>query len=310
MNDANQLICSGCREPINDKLYLRCCACERDEDKYYDLSCANVSLKDFKDSMTVQTKSNWKCLLCVSKTYAARSDITPAKPISSAQKDSGFVNTNRRGASLHKNSSPEITEQPDLRERFDRMLDELKEFRGEFRRETQVSRKQLADLNESFTKLLDRVESCENRLDILTSRLDSLEQRVNVEGGSGNAENIALLESVEELKSELNQRDQELLMNDIEITCVPEQSNESLQHIAINLARKIGVALTDKDIVHTSRAGRILNAVEEGSKQRPRPIVVTLARRALRDELLKAARVRRVPPRRMLTSLVHHVAST
>ncbi|KAJ2937626.1 hypothetical protein O0L34_g16893 [Tuta absoluta] len=123
--------------------------------------------------------------------------------------------------------------------------------------------------------------------------MDNIELRLGAEGQSSNAENNTLLESVEELKAELNHRDQELLLNDIEITCVPEHNNKSLQHITINLARKIGVVLTDKDIVHTSRAGRVLNAVKEGSKQRPRPIVVTLARRALCDELLKAARVRR-----------------
>ncbi|KAI5639561.1 hypothetical protein NE865_07927 [Phthorimaea operculella] len=291
MNSANQLVCSGCRSPINDDHYLCCCTCEKEEDKYYDLTCANVSLKDFKDSMTAHTKSKWRCVMCVSKTYTARSDGTPATP-TSTHKDTGFVNTNRRGASMQC-SPPVIPEQPELHEKFDRMLEELKGFRGEFLREAQVTRKQIADLNESFTKLLARVESCENRLDIVTSRMDVLEQRVSAGGGSGSAENIALRESVEELKSELNQRDQDLLMNDIEITCVPEHNNENLQHITINLARKIGVVLTDKDIVHTSRAGRIQNAAEEGAKQRPRPIIVTLARRALRDELLKAARVRR-----------------
>ncbi|KAJ2943304.1 hypothetical protein O0L34_g12111 [Tuta absoluta] len=288
MNSANQLVCSGCRGPIKDNLYLRCCTCEREEDKYYDLTCANVPLKEFKDSMTVQSRSNWRCVLCVSKTYTAKSDNTPAKPTNTS--NDNFVNTKRRGASIN---SPEFSEQSELHDRFDRMLNELKDFRSEFQRETQASKKHLADLNVSFTKLLARVESCESRLDILTSRMDNLEQRVNTEGVSGNAENIALLESVEQLKSELNHRDQELLTNDIEITCVPEHNNESLQHIAINLARKIGVVLTDRDIVQTSRAGRILNAVEEGTRQRPRPIVVTLARRALRDELLKAARVRR-----------------
>lgn len=45
--------------------------------------------------------------------------------------------------------------------------------------------------------------------------------------------------------------------------------------------------------MHASRAGRVLDAVDVGPKQRPRPIVVRLARRALRDQLLKAARVRR-----------------
>ncbi|KAJ2938155.1 hypothetical protein O0L34_g3736 [Tuta absoluta] len=281
MINANQLVCSGCKGPINDDLYLRCCTCEREDDRYYDLTCANVPLKIFKDSLSVESKLNWRCFQCVAKTYIPRSDKTPATPSGVSAKDAGFVNTNRRGASLH---SPEIPDSHDnsqidfqLQIKLDKMFDELKHFRGEFQREARDSKKQLAALNDSFSKLISRVESCESRIDMLTSRMDNIELRLGAEGQSSNAENNTLLESVEELKAELNHRDQELLLNDIEITCVPEHNNESLQHITINLARKIGVVLTDKDIVHTSRAGRVLNAVEEGSKQRPRPIVVTLA---------------------------------
>ncbi|CAG9791109.1 unnamed protein product [Diatraea saccharalis] len=85
-----------------------------------------------------------------------------------------------------------------------------------------------------------------------------------------------LVNTIESQKAELNERDQELSLNDIEVTCVPEQREESLQ----------------QDTVSATRVGRLPETSIGGAARRPRPIVVRLVRPAKCDELLRAAHVR------------------
>ncbi|KAJ2938935.1 hypothetical protein O0L34_g17746 [Tuta absoluta] len=171
----------------------------------------------------------------------------------------------------------------------DKMAAELRMFRLQFTEEMQASRTQLAQLNESFSRLVSRVEVCESRLDLLADRIEIIERRV----GEREAMKPDTMEAIDELKAELNRRDQDQLMNDMEISCIPEQQNENLQHIAITLARKVGVELFEQDIVHATRVGLVQAPTQEDRPSRPRTIVVSLTRRTVRDQLLKSARVRR-----------------
>ncbi|KAJ2951285.1 hypothetical protein O0L34_g5686 [Tuta absoluta] len=171
----------------------------------------------------------------------------------------------------------------------DKMAAELRMFRLQFTEEMQASRTQLAQLNESFSRLVSRVEVCESRLDLLADRIEIIERRV----GEREAMKPDTMEAIDELKAELNRRDQDQLMNDMEISCIPEQQNENLQHIAITLARKVGVELFKQDIVHATRVGLVQAPTQEDRPSRPRTIVVSLTRRTVRDQLLKSARVRR-----------------
>lgn len=61
----------------------------------------------------------------------------------------------------------------------------------------------------------------------------------------------------------------------------------------MTLAGKLGINLTENDLVNVTRVGRVPDTAESTSSSRPRSIVVRVARRSIRDELLKAARVRR-----------------
>ncbi|XP_046976633.1 uncharacterized protein LOC124542787 [Vanessa cardui] len=101
------------------------------------------------------------------------------------------------------------------------------------------------------------------------------------------------LEEIAHLKSELNDRDQSCLTNDVEITGITERAGENLPHILGLVACKIGVQIDEKDVVYVERSGPRPAHVENSERLRPRPIVVRLARRALREQLLRAARVRR-----------------
>ncbi|CAG9790223.1 unnamed protein product [Diatraea saccharalis] len=95
-------------------------------------------------------------------------------------------------------------------------------------KEMQETRLQVQVLNETLGALGARVDVCESRLDKLTSRIENIEScgMGSVMGCDG----TALANTIESLRAELNERDQELLMNDLEITCIPEQKGEGLQH--------------------------------------------------------------------------------
>ncbi|XP_063357888.1 uncharacterized protein LOC134648207 [Cydia amplana] len=175
------------------------------------------------------------------------------------------------------------------------LVSELRLLREDMRAMSQ----EMHALRTSLTSLTARIDGCDRRLDgcedrigALCARVESLETRPQL---SDAAPDSSLVETVSQLRLELNDRDQELLLNDIEITSVPESSGENAMHLVTALSKKLGVELTEHDIVDAGRVGRAPQLQEgtHGPATRPRPLVVRLARRAVRDRLLQAARVRR-----------------
>ncbi|XP_026322241.1 uncharacterized protein LOC113231916 [Hyposmocoma kahamanoa] len=152
-------------------------------------------------------------------------------------------------------------------------------------------RTQMWQLNETMQSLTSRRGACENRIDGLAERVAVLEVR----GGGGEGSDTGSLQStINQLRAELNDRDPDLLSNDLEISCVPKEKGESVTHIVMTLAGKLGVRLVEQELVSATRVGRAPGEeTPVGEKPRPRPIVVRLAWRALRDQLLREARVRR-----------------
>ncbi|CAG9138415.1 unnamed protein product [Plutella xylostella] len=64
------------------------------------------------------------------------------------------------------------------------------------------------------------------------------------------------LESViAELRLELNEKDQELLGNDVEVSNLPEENGENATHMIMAVATKLGVTLRESDIVSAERVG-------------------------------------------------------
>ncbi|CAG9796323.1 unnamed protein product [Diatraea saccharalis] len=270
-----KLKCAGCLQVITDRQYLRCCVCSQ----YYDIICANVSEQRFRNTLTGQHRLNWKCDACKNMEPKVDNSNTPLR-----EHDDKV--TRRRGASVLSPPEENSDAQWDMRS----LIEELRLFR----KEMQEMRIQVQSFNETLGALMSRVDICEDRLDDLTLRIDKLE-RCDAASESVN-NNTALTNTIDSLKAELNERDQELLMNDVEITCIPEQKGENLQHFVVTLACKLGVQLEQRDVVSAVRVGRSLDVSGVGtssSSPRPRPIVVRLVRRAVREDLLHAARVRR-----------------
>ncbi|XP_048001436.1 uncharacterized protein LOC125238207 [Leguminivora glycinivorella] len=161
-----------------------------------------------------------------------------------------------------------------------------------FREEMRAMSLEIRALRTSLQSLSARIDGCDGRIDELCARVESLESGPQQ---SDSGVNKSLAETVSLLRLELNDRDQELLLNDIEISSVPETNGENAMHLVTTLGQKLGIELTEHDIVDATRVGRAPQLQEgvHGPAARPRPLVVRLARRVVRDRLLQAARVRR-----------------
>ncbi|XP_063838172.1 uncharacterized protein LOC135087303 [Ostrinia nubilalis] len=148
-------------------------------------------------------------------------------------------------------------------------------------------------------KRMDTIEVCltgvghanAERLDEVEKRLEAV-GRVQTEAGTGAGSGVvaALERTVAELKLELNDRDQDALLADLEIGGLPDEKGGNVFHDVAVLAGRLGVTLEERDVVFAERVGA---PPAETGGARPRRVVVRLARRQLRDDLLRAARVRR-----------------
>ncbi|KAI5637524.1 hypothetical protein NE865_09811 [Phthorimaea operculella] len=172
-------------------------------------------------------------------------------------------------------------------------------------------------INQQITALADRIisrlEDVVHTVENLNSRVDGIEDRVAsiehqlAEGFTGSDNNQKQNTVIENLKSELNDRDQELLQNDLEISGIPEVAGENPINIVSLVGSKLGVNILPSDVVSAMRvgarrdyAGAAAGAAtgggarnNEGERTPIRQIAVRLVRRAQRDALLQAARVRR-----------------
>ncbi|KAI5641083.1 hypothetical protein NE865_06739 [Phthorimaea operculella] len=253
--------------------------------------------------MDAERKLRWRCLNCrQKKTNTAVSDP--------------YMNvTMTRGG-----SRPDTHENPDSSHDSIVLNDEPIGITADLK-------KYVADQMSSFTQtLLVKIDSLASSLCKIDSRFDEMELRIsklekrfdNSEPSKQSSENNAvndirvneLAATVDRLTRELNDREQELLLNEIEISGIPESSAENPVHIAAIVSSKLGVQLEERDIVSAARVGvrrdyasaAAAGTAHAASGQRTadgeatsgaRVLVVRLQRRAQRDDLLRAARVRR-----------------
>ncbi|XP_028179082.1 uncharacterized protein LOC114366413 [Ostrinia furnacalis] len=170
---------------------------------------------------------------------------------------------------------------------------------GEIKTDTQLIleelralRAEMSDFRSTIQQLTAEINHNKQCIEGLTSRVETLEQRQNKIIPITETPNLQ--ETISELKQNLNDRDQELLQNDIEIAGIPEEKNENAAHIMLTVANKLGVSIDERDIVNAERGGPLrAGSSHETPDARPRVLIIRLTRRALRGQLLAAARVRR-----------------
>ncbi|KAL0883332.1 hypothetical protein ABMA27_016739 [Loxostege sticticalis] len=312
--------CGGCLQVLDHSRHLTCSLCGQ----HYDIQCAGVSEQCFLSTLTGDRGAVWRCPRCRSREPKANNSETPVRS------GEGGV-TLRRGGSGPPAMEMELDvslPDPELGTREDTqhniaaepvglraIVEEWRRFREDIRADLRTMRDEFREdlraLRGEMRELTGLVRRCEGRVDVVEERLETLEKEASVnsvavgaridavearveaaerrraEAGPDDAE--GLRRTVEELKLELNEREQEALLADLEIGQLPEQKGENVLHAVAVLATRLGVPLEERDLVFAERVGA--PPAEAGG--RARRVVVRLARRHLRDELLRAARVRR-----------------
>lgn len=176
-------------------------------------------------------------------------------------------------------------------------------------KEVRLHRAETKLLQDDLRSMRAAFEGFSSRLGDIEARVTDLEKKCSESDSNpsriGDVEYMALRSCVDNLKAELNERDQEAFCNDVEITGIPEEQHENLVNLVTTVGTKLGIALEPRDVVIVERTGmrRAPLATSSGSGPneasspltalRPRPLVLRVARRQLRDAILQAARVRR-----------------
>ncbi|XP_026315199.1 uncharacterized protein LOC113226692 [Hyposmocoma kahamanoa] len=235
----------------------------------------------------------WKCPECLNSRPKSDNTNTPIKPVAPISLDCADNNitlrsrptTTTQGSDSSPAPGPLFTTESSQFE----LVSELRLLREEMK----ASRSEMKQFRSAVAELTAALSMANQRIDELSTRVDVLERQPR-EATNGN---VSVLEqTIESLKLDLNDRDQEMLCNDIEVAGVPEEKNESTVHLVLSLSAKLGIKLEERDIVSAERVGGVRRAVvgeDAAVRSRPRPLVVRLVRRSSRDQLLTAARVRR-----------------
>lgn len=148
---------------------------------------------------------------------------------------------------------------------------------------------EIATFREELAQHRSLISEFSTRMDAVENRVASLEQQSTLSPPTNTDE---LLSTISQLKSYINNREQEYLCNDIEITGLSETNNENLMHLVCLAAQKIGVTIEERDISQVKRVGT-RPVRDDNGRVRSRIVAVRLTRQGLRNELLRAARIRR-----------------
>ncbi|CAG9782324.1 unnamed protein product [Diatraea saccharalis] len=270
---------------------VKCSSCGKFLSAAESVRCGKCSCSFHKPCVaipeTATVKSLWLCPGCKLKIPRGDNTSTPLKGLSAEYTVS--------------DSPPHMDDTAhDVTEEFrvDLAL-EIRSFRNELgglRAEVRECRADIAELKSVINRYEEKITSMENRIVTLETNMSIPTSAVGT-----------LEVAVAELKAQLNDKDQELLSNDVDLTGIPEQSGENVMSIVRAIAVKFGIELDDRDVVKADRVGssrrnRISGGGDasgavvggDAGEQRPRAIAVRFTRQTVREQWLRAARVRRV----------------
>ncbi|KOB69564.1 Zinc finger DNA binding protein [Operophtera brumata] len=165
------------------------------------------------------------------------------------------------------------------------MLLEFKSFKEELR----GLRIEVLQLKSDLAGIRTDMTCCISKVTVLEARTAEMEMYLTESdiGTTGELE-----QAVSELKMACNDREQESLHNEVEITGIPEHRGENLLHLIPLLAEKIGVPFQEHDIDSIDRLGAPMQE-HSVSPVRPRKVVIHFTRRTTRNAFLQKARQRR-----------------
>lgn len=237
--------------------------------------------------MTREKKDSWVCPECKSKQPKMDNTNTPLRNKPDEIDHSVYAYEN---VTLRKNNScisPGEQSEPNTDDCT--TASDLAQELYLFRMEIKGMRSDMMELRSEIQTLSASVKLCNSRTDEIEGKVEKIESRLSILETTKNEIN-SLQEVIAGLKAEINDKEQDGLSNDIDITCVPEETHENPIHLAKLIATKVGLQIQNQDIVWAHRVG----GKKAHGSDRPRPLVVRFVLRETRDQMLRNARVRKL----------------
>lgn len=175
------------------------------------------------------------------------------------------------------------------------VIETVQDLSNDITTELRAFRDNVRSINLDLQLFRDDIAEIRASLKAYHNKVDQLEERVSVLEKTPPPSTDNVVDVIAQLKQDLNDRDQELMANDVEIANLAERGGENPVHLAMQIAVKLGVTMEARDIVSAERVGarRVVATEAAGPEPRPRLLAVRLARRDLRDQLMSSARARR-----------------
>ncbi|KAJ8708096.1 hypothetical protein PYW08_010462 [Mythimna loreyi] len=248
--------CGGCGQFLARAECIRCTKCPGS----YHPTCIGVT--------STKVAPNWLCPDCKTKIPRKDNSATPVKGPSdgitvSSQPDTTRSSPGTQRAVANQGAVVEqATVEPGIKQTT-QPLSQIRTDSGElnvayeircFREELSAMRVELRLFRDEMASLKADVGMCGERMSAIEGKVSHLEQRFEETGPSSYDH---LEETISELKLQLNDRDQDLLLNDVMIAGIPELKDESPLHIIKLVSVRLGVNIDDRDIVNVERIGAV-----------------------------------------------------
>ncbi|KAI5637835.1 hypothetical protein NE865_09490 [Phthorimaea operculella] len=276
--------CGSCKQAVGEGPTCAWCG------KTYHFHCSGTSERGF--NRLGVGRNSWRCVAC-RDSHGESFDIsatgdklgTPTgKPATARLSEASLQDPKPQGSPSHQGTPAKINSDDTG------VLDTILKKLGSIQEQLLSMDGIKSDLSQVKVDIADLKTSLDAKLEIMTVRVQSVESRVDTL--EQRLQDLPSMKTkIAALRLELANRDQQLFRKDVELTGLPEQSNENLPHIVATLASKLGVQLDPRDVDDIRRVG--VKGGKDGKDERPRPVIITLTRRAIRDTLLTAARSRR-----------------
>lgn len=198
---------------------------------------------------STKVSPNWLCPVCKAKLPRTDNSATPVKGLSDDSqqnitqpilKSQPAVEPPSSVLEHINNPTPSLPSQPlSSNTTESRELDIAYEIRC-FREELSAMRVELREFRDEMANFRTDVGVCKERLNVVESKVSLLEKRFEEKEPSSYDH---LEGTIAELKLQLHERDQDLLLNDVIIAGIPESKDESPLHIFKVISSKLGIEI-------------------------------------------------------------------
>lgn len=161
-----------------------------------------------------------------------------------------------------------------------------------FRQEMKEMKDNMSEFRTEIAEIKQVVQMNTNKIGDMMCQVSTIEQHVT------DAEVTALFYNelqnfMRRMNCQMNEKEQELLINDVEITGIAESRNETMIQIIRLIAEKIQTDINETDVVLLHRIGH--RRVTQGNDMpRPRRLVIRFTCQAMKERVIHAAKAQQI----------------